>query len=133
LNTTEPHATLLRPGPLRLAGPVTHAPLLAALQLVAVALVAGYALLVLAAAWAGCQWLASLCGMASAWPGAVLFALLSVLAVLGRALPLALLALPGSMTAWHWPWWAAALLAVPQLGTWLPGWVAAGIARMRHG
>jgi hypothetical protein len=133
LNTTDPHATLSRPGPLRLAGPVTHAPLLAALQVVAAALVAGYALAVLAAAWAGCQWLAALCGLAPAWPGAALFALLAVLAVAGRALPLALLAMPGAMAAWYWPWWAAALLAVPQLATWLPGCVAAGIARMRHG
>jgi len=119
-----------RPGPLRLAGPVRNAGLLWLLGgLAAVALMA-YALLLLAGAWAAAQALST---PAVPWPGALLFALLAVLAALGSALPLALVAGLGAWGAWHWHPLLAALLAVPQLATWLPGVASALIARLRHG
>jgi len=127
------HAAHSRPGPLRLAGPVTHGALLTALQLLVAVLAIGYALALLLAAWAGCHWLLGLAGCDIDWAVGGLFALLAVLAAVGKALPLALLGLPGALWGWHWHWLAAALLALPQLATWLPGLVAAGIARLRHG
>lgn len=133
MNAIDTHAAHSRPGPLRLAGPVTHGALLTALQLLAAMLVAGYALALLLAAWAGCQWLLGLGGLDATWAVAGVFALLAALAASGKPLPLALLALPGALWGWHWHLLAAALLALPQLATWLPGLVAAGIARLRHG
>ena len=133
MNAIDTQPAHTRPGPLRLAGPVNHATLLAALQLLVATLLTGYALVLLAAAWAGAEWLLGLAGVDVAWAATGLFAALAVIAALGSALPLALLALPGALCAWHWHWLAAALLAIPQLATWLPGLVAAGIARVRHG
>ena len=133
MNAIDTHAAHSRPGPLRLAGPVTNGALLTALQLLVAMLVAGYVCTLLPAAWAGCQWLLGLAGLHAAWAVAGPFAVLVVLAALGKPLPLALLALPGALWGWHWHWLAAALLALPQLATWLPGLVAAGIARLRHG
>ena len=108
-------------------------PLLAALQWATGCLMLAFALTQLSASWAGCLWLANTAGPAATVAAAVVFSSLALLAALGRALPLALVALPGATLAWHWHWLAAALLAVPQLATWLPGLAAAALARLRHG
>lgn len=118
--------------PLRLAGPLRHRAVLAACQAVAIVVLLAYGLALVAAAWRGAAWAASSLG-AGAWAGAVPFALGVALAALGAAWPLALMALVGAHWGWHWPWPLAALLALPQLATWLPGLASAGIARLRHG
>jgi hypothetical protein len=130
LNTTPTSTGTARPGRLRLAGPVRHGGLLALVQALAILLAMAYAIALLAGAWAAGQ---ALAGPALPWLGALLFALLAALAALGSALPLALAAGAGAWAAWHWHPLAAALLALPQLATWLPGLVAASIARLRHG
>jgi len=91
-------------------------------------------ILVLAALWTFrlARAVAAFLGL-SAWLGAA-WALAILMFVVALRLHWVLRAAAGLtlLLLWHWPWWAALLIAAPRALLVLPGLITTALARLRH-
>lgn len=94
---------------------------------------ARYSLALVLVAFGIAQLAAALAGIVHVLGTVWVWVMIIGLASAGFAVPVAVGAFIGALYVWHWPWVVAAVFAAPRLVTVIPGYVAAALAKFRHG